>query len=166
MTIIVQHEADCMERSESSYREALVGFGLDETNLGFVSLIDDSTLVVIGFSTSLLQTRVSAMAPATHQFTLVLVITAIVVLLFTALRVFVRSVCHALWSHNQDWCTMVLRIVKFVRAAALLLVTHSVSSAILLFWDENQLSWLETLAAIYTLVLSMYFVLQVFHRSK
>jgi len=161
-----QHEKDCEARDQKSYNETLVSLRLDERNLGFVSLVDDSTLVMIGFATSLLQTRISGMAPEQHQFTLVLVTTAVVLLFFTLLRLFIRHLAQKMWRSSRNWCRVVLKMVKFARAASLFLVTHAVSSAIALFWDKNQLSWLETLAAIYVMVLSIYFVLEVFHRVR
>lgn len=160
------NEAGSSAEDDEQYQQTLAAQGLDNSRMSATSLIDDSTVVIIGFVTSLLQVRISSMAPANRQTSLVLMIGSITVLLFAALRQFVTRVCYFLWRHNRNWCSVVLRVVQFVRAAALFLVTHSVSSAILLLWDESQMSWLETFAISYILVVTIYFIVEVLHRTR
>ena len=162
---VMTHKTNCGELDRLAYENARRSVGLDVDQLSVVSMIGDSTTVVIGFFTSLVYSRVSGLAPAHHQRHLAILATAFTLLVFVIIRVFVKFAGYWMWQLDRTWCSIVLRVVQFTRTAFLFLVTHFVGTLVVEWWAERQLSWAEVVASIYIIVVSIYFGLQVLNKS-
>lgn len=159
----MKHKENCRQLEAGEYAKARTAIGLDNSRLSISAMFNDSIIVVVGFFTSFIYTRIAALAPANHQSNMALLVLAITALSFVIVRFFVNSLGPFFWHYNREWWMLMMRIAQFSRTVLLFLVTHFLGALFNNWWAERHLSWLEALAAIYLIVLTVYFLLDLFH---
>jgi len=158
------HSEKCIEKEEAQIREARDKFGLASGSLGVSEIANDSTLVIIGFFTSLVSQRVILFVPEHRKIHVALLAIAATFFVFLLVRLVVDATATVLWRLSVDFASTVFRILKFICAISLVMTSHFLSD-LLLAQLSGDLSWFEALCVLLESIGAVYFALQVFRIS-
>jgi hypothetical protein len=159
---MADHAEKCADAQSDALNNARAQFNLTRSSLGAISVALDSTLVIIGFFTSMVSSRVNALVPENRTKHVAILSLCITVLLFLIINIVIEWTALLLWRLSNDFAFVVFRVIQFFRSLALVLSSNFLTT--ILFAELNgSLSWLEAASVILCSVFSLYLVLQLFH---
>jgi hypothetical protein len=162
---MANHSEKCIAEEDAKISETRAQFGLEKTSLGATMLASDTTLVILGFFTTVLSQTVSSVVPETRKLHATILSICLAVLLFMSIRLFVDQTSLVLWRLAREFTITLFRFLKFVSSLTLVVISHFVTD--LLFSELGTgMSWVESAAIIVAGVLTVYLVLQLFHISS
>lgn len=156
------HSSVCESKEETQLEDARRQFNLTSNSLGAISVALDSTLVIIGFFTSLVSQRVNALVPENRTTHVAILSLSLTILLFIVLNLLIDWTARLMWRLSSDFAFVVFRVIQFFRSLALVLSSNFLST--ILFADLNgSFSWLEAASVVVSGVFTLYLALQLFH---
>lgn len=162
---MANHSEKCSAAELEQISEARTRFGLTSGTLGATEIASDSTLVVVGFFTSLVSQRVTSLAPDNRKLHVAILSVCMMMFSFMIIHLFVQHTAATLWRLSRDFATTVFRFLKFVCSILLILTSHFLTD--ILFANLNgNLSWIEAGVVVIAGIFTVYFVLQLFHLSE
>jgi hypothetical protein len=159
------HDPKCEAAEQARVKEAREKYGLSSGSLGVTEIANDSTLVIIGFFTSLVSTRMNLFVPEHRKIHVALIAISLTFLLFAIIGVLVDALSLLLWRLSSDYATTIFRFLKFICSIALVMTSHFLSDLLLAELSGN-LSWVEAFCTVFEGILGVYVLLQLFHISS
>jgi len=159
---MTSHAEACITAEQAALEDARKQFNLTSNSLGAISVALDSTLVIIGFFTSLVSSRMNALVPENRVKHVAILSLAITILLFLVINLIIEAIALLLWRLSNDFTFVVFRAIQFFRSLALVLTSNFLTT--ILFAELNgSLSWIEAVSVVVSGVFTLYLVLQLFH---
>lgn len=161
---MANHSEKCESAELEQIKQAREKFGLTRSTLGAAEIASDSTLVIVGFFTSLVSQRVTSIAPEHRKAHVALLSVCISILAFAFIFQFVENTSVVFWRLSRDFALSLFRFLKFFCSIMLVLTSHFLTDILFAELSGN-LSWLEAAALVLVGIFTLYLVLQLFHIS-
>lgn len=160
-----RHSEKCSTEESKLLEEARSQFGLTNNSLGGAMVASDTTLVIVGFLTSVFSQSITSVAPDNRKIHVTILSICLCLCLFKGIELFVAQTSTILWRLSPDATMTLFRFLKFICSGVLFITSHFVTD--LLFYTLGTgLSWVESAAIIISAILTIYLFLQLFHISS
>ena len=160
---MASHSQVCVDAELVEVNNAREKYGLAAGSLGIAELSSDSTLIVIGFFTTLASQRIALFVPEHRKVHIALIALSVTFLVFVTIRVLLNRLSVLMWRLSADYAVTNFRVLKFLCSLALVMTSSFLSG--LLFSELGNLSWVEAFVFVLEGIIGIYVLLQLFHIS-
>lgn len=122
----------------------------------------DTTIVIVGFLTSVFSQSITNIAPDNRKIHVTILSVCLCLFGFKAIEFFVQQVGFTLWQLSSDATTTLFRFMKFLCSALLFVTSHFITD-LLFYMLGSGMTWVESAAIVIVAILTIYMFLQLFH---
>jgi hypothetical protein len=150
---------------DAQYQRALAAEGLRDEDLGFSTIVNRSSAVLIGFFSSFLYSQVAGVMSNTKTWQLAAVSLSVTLIALAVQRFYLRTVGAASFAVSRSWASVWMQFMHFFTIVMVFLTTNY---GLALFTDMTstaQLTWFEAIAMVYVSMLSVFYLLVAYKKS-
>lgn len=150
---------------DAQYQRALASEGLRDEDLGFSTIVNRSSAVLIGFFSSFLYSQVAGVMSNTKTWQLAAMSLSVTLIALAVQRFYLRTIGAASFAVSSSWASVWMKFIHFFVIVMVFLTTNY---GLALFTDMTataSLSWYEAVAMVYVSMLSMFYLLVAYKKS-